>query len=151
MRLQLAQPLRAGRLCSLTLVANSSGLALPPLHTWVKSTTPEQFDIYMPKSPIPFIIAPLFVAMALYAAYTARAILVPVLTSRIIWGVGTTILCILFTSGYMWNKIKNAPYVQAGPGGRVSWVAGGYQNQLGLESQVVGALCKWGLGKSADS
>ncbi|KLT43845.1 putative dolichyl-diphosphooligosaccharide-protein glycotransferase [Cutaneotrichosporon oleaginosum] len=119
---------------------NRAGLGVPPLHAWVKSTTPEPFDMYMPKSPVPFILAPLLLAMALYAGYTARAVLLPVLTSRIVWGVATTLLCILFTSGYMWNKIKNAPYVQAGPGGRVSWVAGGYQNQLGLESQVVGAL-----------
>jgi oligosaccharyltransferase complex subunit gamma len=42
----------------------------------------------------------------------------------------------------MWNKIKNAPYVAAGQDGRVSWIAGGYQNQLGLETQVVGGICK---------
>lgn len=105
-------------------------------------TTPQPFDIYKPTNPIPFIVAPLLVAIILYAAYAARAVLIPILSSRIIWGVMCTFLCILFTSGYMWNKIKNAPYVQAGPGGKVSWVAGGYSNQLGLESQVVGALCE---------
>ncbi|GMK56493.1 hypothetical protein CspeluHIS016_0303330 [Cutaneotrichosporon spelunceum] len=119
---------------------NRAGLSLPPLHTWVKSTTPESFDIYMPKSAVPFILAPLVLAIILYAAYSARKLLVPILTSRIIWGVTVIMLCILFTSGYMWNKIKGAPYVQAGPGGRVSWVAGGYQNQLGIESQVVAVL-----------
>lgn len=43
----------------------------------------------------------------------------------------------------MWNKIKNAPYVAAGRDGKVQWIAAGYQNQLGLESQVVGAICKF--------
>lgn len=41
----------------------------------------------------------------------------------------------------MWNKIKGTPYVAAGRDGKVQWIAGGYQNQLGLESQVVGAIC----------
>jgi hypothetical protein len=53
------------------------------------------------------------------------------------------ILILTFTSGYMWNKIKNAPYVAADQSGKVSWIAGGYQNQLGMESQVVGGICKW--------
>ena len=42
----------------------------------------------------------------------------------------------------MWNKIKNAPYVAVDPQGKVNWIAGGYQNQLGLESQVVAGLCE---------
>ncbi len=42
----------------------------------------------------------------------------------------------------MWNKIKNAPYV-AVQDGKTSWMAGGFQNQLGLETQVVGAMCKF--------
>ncbi|BEI81082.1 hypothetical protein CcaverHIS002_0202420 [Cutaneotrichosporon cavernicola] len=131
---------KAAKTAAVNFDLNRAGLSIPPLHAWVKSTTPESFDIYIKKSPIPFLIAPLVVATILYAAYSARAILLPIMTSRIIWGVGTTMLCITFTSGYMWNKIKNAPYVQSGAGGRISWVAGGYQNQLGLESQVVGAL-----------
>lgn len=78
-----------------------------------------------------------------YAAWSFRSVLVPIVTSRIVWGIACIYSCILFTSGYMWNKIKNAPYVQAGPNGHISWVAGGYSNQLGLESQVVGMICKW--------
>lgn len=42
----------------------------------------------------------------------------------------------------MWNRIKSAPYVTAGEGGKVNWIAGGFQNQLGLESQVVGGICR---------
>lgn len=124
------------------LALTPSGLSLPALHNWVRTTTPVPFDIYRPTNPVPFILAPLIIGTFLYAAYAARAVLVPVLSSRIVWGVGCTVLSILFTSGYMWNKIKNAPYVQMAPDGRVSWIAGGYSNQLGLESQVVGTLCE---------
>ncbi|WP_204280624.1 hypothetical protein, partial [Providencia stuartii] len=35
---------------------------------------------------------------------------------------------------------SGTPYVAAGRDGKVQWIAAGYQNQLGLESQVVGAI-----------
>lgn len=66
----------------------------------------------------------------------------PLIQSRIIWGTGSLVLILTFTSGHMWNKIKNAPYVQAGEGGKMTWIAGGFQNQLGMESQVIGGICK---------
>ena len=50
-------------------------------------------------------------------------------------------MILTFTSGYMWNKIKGAPYVAVDQSGKTSWIAGGYQNQLGLESQVVASTC----------
>jgi hypothetical protein len=43
----------------------------------------------------------------------------------------------------MWNRIKNAPYIGVSQSGHVSWIAGGYQNQLGVESQIVGVTCEW--------
>jgi oligosaccharyltransferase complex subunit gamma len=52
-------------------------------------------------------------------------------------------MILVFTSGYMWNKIKNAPYVNVGRDGKVNWIAGGFQNQLGLESQVVAGICEF--------
>jgi hypothetical protein len=45
----------------------------------------------------------------------------------------------------MWNRIKNAPYIGVDQSGRVSWIASGYQNQLGIESQVVGVTCEFGV------
>ena len=46
----------------------------------------------------------------------------------------------------MWNRIKNAPYIGVSQSGHVSWIAGGYQNQLGIESQIVGITCESVLG-----
>lgn len=68
--------------------------------------------------------------------------MLPLVQSRIIWGVFSIVLILTFTSGFMWNRIKNAPYIGVTQGGTVSWIAGGYQNQLGIESQVVGGVCK---------
>jgi oligosaccharyltransferase complex subunit gamma len=120
-----------------------SGLSLNNLHTWARQTTPIQFEIYKPMSPVPFIVAPLVLAAAGYSAWTLRDFLVPILTSRIVWGAGSFASILIFTTGHMWVKIKNAPYVQAGRDGSINWIAGGYSNQLGLEGQVMAALCEY--------
>lgn len=41
------------------------------------------------------------------------------------------------TSGYMFTRIRGAPYT--GPNG--AWIAQGYQNQYGQEVQVVAMVC----------
>lgn len=54
------------------------------------------------------------------------------------------ILCIgsmiVFNSGYMWNSIRGAPYIAAGQGGKPEYFAGGFQNQYGVETQIVAAI-----------
>ncbi|CCF50733.1 hypothetical protein NDA11_005308 [Ustilago hordei] len=61
-------------------------------------------------------------------------------SSKPIW----MLLClgsmILFTSGHMWNSIRGAPYVAIGAGGRPEYFAGGFQNQYGVETQIVAAI-----------
>lgn len=118
-----------------------SGLRPEPLHNWFLPFAPAPYHLHVPTNPIPYIVAPMAIVIGLASLYTLRPVLVPVLQSRLVWGAASMILILTFTSGYMWNKIKNAPYVAAGEGGRVNWIAGGFQNQFVLESQVVGGLC----------
>lgn len=80
-------------------------------------------------------------AVIAFSVYTMWDYLLPLVQSRIIWGVFSVVFILTFISGHMWNKIKNAPYIAVGQGGAVSWVANGYQNQLGIESQVVAGIC----------
>lgn len=47
------------------------------------------------------------------------------------------------TSGYMWCQIRKPQYAQMGQGGQVSYIAGGYQNQLGAEVHIVSAICEY--------
>ncbi|KAK8869525.1 hypothetical protein IAR55_000091 [Kwoniella newhampshirensis] len=137
----LAGPLRnSNKLSVITYELNRHGLTAPPLHSWLTGLTPQPFSLYKPFNPIPFIVVPLALIVITVSLYSMRAILIPLAQSRVVWGTGSLILILTFTSGYMWNKIKGAPYVAAGPGGSVSWIAQGYSNQLGLESQVVGGV-----------
>ncbi|KAJ7063323.1 hypothetical protein C8F01DRAFT_1250878 [Mycena amicta] len=68
-------------------------------------------------------------------AVTVRFIL-PILQSRWTWAIGTILIALVMTSGYMFTRIRNSPYV----GGDGSWIAGGYQNQYGQEVQVIAVV-----------
>ncbi|PSR97672.1 hypothetical protein BD289DRAFT_83252 [Coniella lustricola] len=44
------------------------------------------------------------------------------------------------TGGAMFNSIRNTPYVGQDGNGRISYIAGGFQSQYGLESQIISGL-----------
>ena len=67
---------------------------------------------------------------------------VPVLQSRNLWAAISLIAILLFTSGYMFNYIRKVPYVTGDNKGRINYFIGGFQNQTGLETQIVAAICK---------
>lgn len=49
---------------------------------------------------------------------------------------------LLFISGHMFNHIRRVPYVVGDGKGGVNYIAGGFQTQYGMETQIVAALCK---------
>lgn len=54
----------------------------------------------------------------------------------------------MFTSGHMFNTIRHTPYLQANGRGGFSYIAGGFQNQLGVETHLVAGICmKFSLNK----
>ncbi|KAG0707730.1 hypothetical protein DFH29DRAFT_994754 [Suillus ampliporus] len=57
----------------------------------------------------------------------------PALTNRWVWAAGTVSTSLVMTSGYMFTRIRGAPYV----GQNGAWIAQGYQNQFGQEVQVI--------------
>lgn len=66
----------------------------------------------------------------------------PVIQNRNLWAAVTLIAIILFTSGHMFNHIRKVPYVTQDQRGRIAYFTGGFQNQLGIETQIVAAMCK---------
>lgn len=73
----------------------------------------------------------------------ASPYVLPVIQNRNLWAAVSLIAVLLFTSGHMFNHIRKVPYVQADGKGGVSYFAGGFQNQYGLETQIIAAMCKW--------
>ncbi|GAA5987706.1 hypothetical protein JCM10908_007177 [Rhodotorula pacifica] len=62
------------------------------------------------------------------------------LMQRYIWSFLGISTILFMTSGYMWCQIRRPQYAQVGQGGEVSYIAGGYQNQLGAEVHIVSAI-----------
>ncbi|CAK7271420.1 oligosaccharyl transferase subunit ost3/OST6 [Sporothrix epigloea] len=74
------------------------------------------------------------------ALFVAWPYVLPIIQNRNIWAAISLISILLFTSGHMFNHIRRVPYVTGDGRGGVSYFAGGFQNQLGMESQIIGAL-----------
>jgi OST3 / OST6 family. len=77
------------------------------------------------------------------ASLVAWPYVLPVVQSRTVWAAITLISILLFTSGHMFNQIRNVPYVAGDGRGGIAYFAHGFQNQYGLETQIVAALCKF--------
>ncbi|KAM0469745.1 hypothetical protein ACHAPX_010326 [Trichoderma viride] len=74
------------------------------------------------------------------ALASASAYVLPVIQNRNIWASISLIAILLFISGHMFNHIRKVPYIVGDGHGGVSYIAGGFQNQLGLETQIVAAI-----------
>jgi oligosaccharyltransferase complex subunit gamma len=75
----------------------------------------------------------------------AAPYLAPLLQNRNLWAAISLIAVLLFTSGHMFNHIRKVPYVSGDGKGGISYFAGGFQNQFGLETQIIAAICRFTL------
>ncbi|KAG6989814.1 hypothetical protein G7Y79_00064g094370 [Physcia stellaris] len=64
----------------------------------------------------------------------------PFIQNRNLWAAISLITILLFTSGHMFNHIRKVPYVAGDGKGGISYFAGGFSNQFGLETQIVAAM-----------
>lgn len=69
--------------------------------------------------------------------------ILPIVQNRNLWAAASLIAILLFTSGHMFNHIRRVPYVVGDGKGGISYFAGGFTNQFGMETQIVAAVCKY--------
>lgn len=74
--------------------------------------------------------------------YTTWSYTWPWLSSRGLWRFLVLFSVLIFTSGQMFNQIRNTPYVGQDGRGHISYIAGGFQSQFAIETQIIGVLCK---------
>ncbi|ERT01876.1 oligosaccharyltransferase complex subunit gamma [Sporothrix brasiliensis 5110] len=74
------------------------------------------------------------------ALFVAWPYVLPVIQNRNIWAAISLISILLFTSGHMFNHIRKVPYVAGDGRGGISYFAGGFQNQFGMETQLIAAM-----------
>lgn len=72
----------------------------------------------------------------------AKPYVLPVVQNRNLWAAVSLIAILLFTSGHMFNHIRKVPYVSGDGKGGITYFAGGFSNQFGMETQIVAAMCK---------
>ena len=75
------------------------------------------------------------------ALTVAAPYILPIVQNRNLWAALSLIAILAFTSGHMYNQIRKVPYVASNGRGGISYFAGGFQNQFGMESQIVAAIC----------
>lgn len=77
------------------------------------------------------------VAIGLLGFAITLKMLSSVFLNRWSWALGTVIVSLVMTSGYMFTRIRGTPY----SGADGNWIAAGYQNQFGQEVHVVAFIC----------
>ncbi|KAJ5339087.1 hypothetical protein N7452_005815 [Penicillium brevicompactum] len=105
---------------------------------------------HLPEGPKPEIVRPInymrivsvvTTIMAVVTAFTVLSpYLLPIIQNRNLWAAISLIAILLFTSGQMFNHIRKVPYVAGDGRGGISYFAGGFQNQFGMETQIVAAI-----------
>ena len=116
---------------------------------------------YLPDGPKPAIQRPLNYIRIITVTTTLLGIvsflsvaypyILPVIQNRNLWAGISLITILLFTSGHMFNHIRKVPYVAGNGQGGISYFAGGFSNQFGMETQIVAAMCKQSWSKWANS
>ncbi|EMC95999.1 hypothetical protein BAUCODRAFT_109760 [Baudoinia panamericana UAMH 10762] len=121
----------------------SSGInKAEPIHSWLVRQLP---DIPHPAfvRPINYLMIGIGITAVLgvITFFTVAApYVLPIIQNRNLWAAISLIAVLLFTSGHMFNHIRKVPYVAQDGRGDVSYFAGGFQNQFGLETQIVAAM-----------
>ena len=115
-----------------------------PVHSWIARQ--------MPGRPHPPVVRPInyikivTTVVAILGGITfvsvAAPYILPFIQSRSLWTAVSLVAVLLFTSGHMFNHIRKVPYVASDGKGGVSYFAGGFQNQFGMETQIIAAICK---------
>ncbi|SZF05965.1 unnamed protein product [Blumeria hordei] len=111
-------------------------------HAWISR--------HLQDGPRPKIVRPLNWKRLIAASTTALSviaaislawpIIMPIIQNRNLWAALSLIAILLFTSGHMFNHIRKVPYVTSNNNGGISYFAGGFSAQYGLETQIIAAM-----------
>ena len=107
---------------------------------WVKQTTGESFTIQRPFDYQKLVINLGLVLFALATLKLVYSKFASLLNSSTFWAAIGLIFIIHMTCGYMWNQIRHAPYSGMGGNGKLEIIAGNFQSQYQVETQLISAI-----------
>jgi len=122
---------------------NNGPQSAEQVHAWIARHTPDRPHpaIKRPFNWMKWFATATLLSGSVSLAYVAWPYVTPILGSRNVWAAISLISILLFTSGHMFNHIRNVPYIAGDGKGGISYFAGGFQNQYGMETQIVAAMC----------
>lgn len=106
---------------------------------WVTSITGASFDIYVPLDYSRLIMNACITFAIIMLIRRFRGPLALMFQSPFMWGSLSLVAILLFVGGYMFNQIRNTPFVKES-GDNVEYIAPGAQTQYGLETQLLSSL-----------
>ncbi|KAI4172193.1 MAG: hypothetical protein LQ343_003753 [Gyalolechia ehrenbergii] len=112
------------------------------VHDWIIRHLPPgpKPPIYRPVNYIRLITITTAILGIVSFVSVASPYIIPIIQNRNLWAAISLITILLFTSGHMFNHIRKVPYVSGNGKGGISYFAGGFSNQFGLETQIVAAM-----------
>lgn len=137
-------PLPRPRTCLFCLLIAPSSPSAELVRNWLVRQLPDRPhpEIYRPINWFAWGVTAIIGLAIAGAVAKLWPYVLPVLQSRNAWAAISLLGILLFTSGHMFNQIRKAPYVAADGRGGVAYFAPGFQNQYGLETQIIAFLCK---------
>ncbi|KAL2205590.1 OST3/OST6 family protein [Sarocladium strictum] len=112
------------------------------VHSWLSRQTPDRPHpaVKRPINWMRWISTAAILLVSVTVMATASPYVLPVVQNRNLWAAISLIAILLFISGHMFNQIRKVPYVAGDGKGGISYFAGGFQTQYGLETQIVAAI-----------
>lgn len=120
----------------------SGPISADQLYVWINR--------HLPEGPKPSLVRPInyvrlvsavTILMGVVTLFTVLSpYVLPVIQNRNLWAAFSLIAVLLFTSGHMFNHIRKVPYVVGDGKGGISYFAGGFSNQFGMETQIIAAV-----------
>ncbi|KAI2469469.1 hypothetical protein F4781DRAFT_394235 [Annulohypoxylon bovei var. microspora] len=109
------------------------------VHEWISRHLPDRPHpaVSRPVDYIGWVVTIVSALGVLGVIFKSWSFILPVIQNRNVWAGLSLIGILMFTSGHMFNQIRKVPYVAGDGHGGISYFAGGFQNQYGLETQIV--------------
>lgn len=114
------------------------------VHDWLARQLPDRPHppVYRPYNYVLWVKVIFIILGITGLIFKLRRWLWPLLRSRNTWAGLSLIAILVFTSGHMFNQIRKVPYVAGDGHGGISYFAAGFQNQYGLETQIIAFICR---------
>ncbi|KAL7751835.1 oligosaccharyl transferase subunit ost3/OST6 [Sorochytrium milnesiophthora] len=115
------------------------GISADDLAAWLGKDIGRDIPV---KRPIDYTKVIIGVGALLFVAATARLVFTAVMalvSSRKLWAMISLSIILLMNCGFMWNRIRNPPFM-ADNKGRIEYISEGFQQQLGIETQITSTL-----------